>query len=487
MKKNRLASILLSAALLTGAALSCPAAAAPAASPAPSPAVSAAPAPSAAPEFTVPQTAQLQSALLSAMHIQANAAVLVDDDTGEVLYAQNAHDRAYPASITKVMTSLLMLESVARGEHALDETITVGDQVNYGIGEGGSTAGIKAGEQLTIHDLLGAALIPSANEACNAMAQIVSGDVESFVALMNQRAQELGMNDTHFANPHGYHDPEHYTSAYDVYLMAHEAMKDPTFRELVSSVDYKIPATNLSEPRTLHSTNGLVSTWRVRDYWYPHATGIKTGSTPEAGHCLVSSATKNDRNLIAVVMGAVNYTENKEVNYFTESKRLLEFGFNDFSRQTILDGTSLDFPEVGVALSETDYVTVRPAGSLEATLPNDIDPSSFQREIDLPETVDAPVEAGQKLGTVTLTCNGQTFGQVDLLANSSVERSELLYRLDCIQKFFDQLWVKLVLAALAVLIVVLLFRRLLRGGRNRRYSGRSRGGRPARYSGRRRR
>ena len=319
------------------------------------------------------------------------------------------------------------------------------------------------------------------------MAQIISGDVESFVALMNQRAQELGMNDTHFANPHGYHDPEHYTSAYDVYLMAHEAMKDPTFRELVSSVDYKIPATNLSEPRTLHSTNGLVSTWRVREYWYPHATGIKTGSTPEAGHCLVSSATKNDQNLIAVVMGAVNYTENKEVNYFTESKRLLEFGFNDFSRQTILDGTSLDFPEVGVALSETDYVTVRPAGSLEATLPNDIDPSSFHREIDLPETVDAPVEAGQKLGTVTLTCNGQTFGQVDLLANSSVERSELLYRLDCIQKFFDQLWVKLVLAALAVLIVVLLFRRLLRGGRNRRYSGRSRGGRPARYSGRRRR
>ena len=234
------------------------------------------------------------------------------------------------------------------------------------------------------------------------------------------------MNDTHFANPHGYHDPEHYTSAYDVYLMAHEAMKDPTFRQLVSSVDYKIPATNLSEPRTLHSTNGLVSTWRVREYWYPHATGIKTGSTPEAGHCLVSSATKNDRNLIAVVMGAVNYTENKEVNYFTESKRLLEFGFNDFSRQTILDGTSLDFPEVGVALSETDYVTVRPAGSLEATLPNDIDPSSFHREIDLPETVDAPVEAGQKLGTVTLTCNGQTFGQVDLLANSSVERSELL-------------------------------------------------------------
>ncbi len=321
------------------------------------------------------------------------------------------------------------------------------------------------------------------------MAQLVAGDVEKFVDLMNQRAQELGMNDTHFANPHGYHDPDHYTSAYDIYLMAHEAMKDPTFRELVSSVDYKIPATNLSEARTLHSTNGLVSTWRVRDYWYEYATGIKTGSTPEAGHCLVSSATKNDRNLIAVVMGAANYTENKDVNYFTESKRLLEFGFNNFSRQTILDGSSLDFPEVSVTLSKTDYVTVRPAGSLSATLPNDIDPAAFQRELDLPESVEAPVEEGQVLGTVTLTYNGQEYGKVDLVANSSVERSELLYRLDRIQKFFDQLWVRIVLVVLAVLLVFLFLRHLITGRKRSRYGGsRARGGRgSSRYSGRRRR
>ena len=268
MKKNRLASLLLLAGLLAGLVFPLSAGATetqPVQTPAPSTAPSSAP--------------QQQSALLASMHTEGTAALLVDDDTGEVLYEQNAHGKVYPASITKVMTCLLTLESIARGEHQLDEVVTVGDQVNYGIGADGSTAGIKAGEQLTIHDLLGAALIPSANEACNAMAQLVAGDVEAFVDLMNQRAQELGMNDTHFANPHGYHDPDHYTSAYDIYLMAHEAMKDPTFRELVSSVDYKIPATNLSEARTLHSTNGLVSTWRVRDYWYEYATGIKTGST----------------------------------------------------------------------------------------------------------------------------------------------------------------------------------------------------------------
>ncbi len=478
MKKNRLTSFLLLAGLLAGLVF-------PLSAGATETQPVQTPAPSAAPS-SVPQQ---QSALLASMHIEGTAALLVDDDTGEVLYEQNAHGKVYPASITKVMTCLLTLESIARGEHQLDEVVTVGDQVNYGIGADGSTAGIKAGEQLTIHDLLGAALIPSANEACNAMAQLVVGDVEKFVDLMNQRAQELGMNDTHFANPHGYHDPDHYTSAYDIYLVAHEAMKDPTFRELVSSVDYKIPATNFSEARTLHSTNGLVSTWRVRDYWYEYATGIKTGSTPEAGHCLVSSATKNDRNLIAVVMGAANYTENKDVNYFTESKRLLEFGFNNFSRQTILDGSSLDFPEVSVTLSKTDYVTVRPAGSLSATLPNDIDPAAFQRELDLPESVEAPVEEGQVLGTVTLTYNGQEYGKVDLVANSSVERSELLYRLDRIQKFFDQLWVRIVLVVLAVLLVFLFLRHLITGRKRSRYGGsRARGGRgSSRYSGRRRR
>ena len=477
MKKRHILSFLLTASLLASTILPFSAAA-----------TGESAAPSASPAMEEPAAApqtQQQSALLASMHIEATSAILVDDDTGEVLYDQDSHAKVYPASITKVMTSLLMLESIAKGEHKLDETITVGDQVDYGIGEGGSTAGIKAGEQLTIHDLLAAALIPSANEACNAMAQIIAGDVPSFVDLMDQRAKELGMEDTHFANPHGYHDPEHYTSAHDIYRMGHEAMKDPTFRELVSSVSYQIPATNLNDARTLHSTNALVSTWRVRDYWYQYATGIKTGSTPEAGHCLVSAASKNDRNLIAVVMGAANYTENKDTNYFTESKRLLEFGFNNFSRQTILEGSSMDFPEVGVSLSsDMDHVTVQPAGSIEATLPTDIDVSAFQREIDLPETVEAPVEQGQKLGTVTLTYNGQSYGQTDLLATHSVERSELLYRLDQIQKFFDQLWVKLVLAALAVLLVVLLIRRLAGGGR---YGRRSGGARRTRYSGRRRR
>ena len=434
------------------------------------------------------------SSTVESMYIQAKAAILVDDDYGEVLYEQNAHEKNYPASITKVMTTLLVLEAVDRGEAALTDIVTVGDEVNLGIGEGGSGVGLQEGEQLSLEDLLYCALTASANEACNALAQYLCGDVATFVERMNQRAAELGMENTHFTNTHGYHDENHYTTAYDIYLMCHEAMQNPTFRTIVSSVGHEVPATNMSEARSLHETNALVSTWRITGYWYQYATGIKTGSTPEAGYCLASSATKVDRHLIAVVLGAEN-PKNADGStnrlQFSESTRLLEMGFNDFSRQTILDETDRDFPEVAVTLSSgADYVTVQPSGALEATLPNDIVMENFERKVDLPAEVEAPVEAGEKLGTVTLTYDGQEYGTLDLVATASVERSELLYRLDRIQRFFDQLWVKIVLAVLAVLIVFLILRRLILGRSRSRYGGGRRsggysGGR--RYSGRRRR
>ena len=434
------------------------------------------------------------SSTVESMYIQAKAAILVDDDYGEILYEQNAHEKNYPASITKVMTTLLVLEAVDRGEAALTDIVTVGDEVNLGIGEGGSGVGLQEGEQLSLEDLLYCALTASANEACNALAQYLCGDVATFVERMNQRAAELGMENTHFTNTHGYHDENHYTTAYDIYLMCHEAMQNPTFRTIVSSVGHEVPATNMSEARSLHETNALVSTWRITGYWYQYATGIKTGSTPEAGYCLASSATKGDRHLIAVVLGAEN-PKNADGStnrlQFSESTRLLEMGFNDFSRQTILDETDRDFPEVAVTLSSgADYVTVQPSGALEATLPNDIVMENFERKVDLPAEVEAPVEAGEKLGTVTLTYDGQEYGTLDLVATASVERSELLYRLDRIQRFFDQLWVKIVLAVLAVLIVFLILRRLILGRSRSRYGGGRRsggysGGR--RYSGRRRR
>ena len=436
-----------------------------------------------------PSTTGSGSALVDAMHIDAAAAILIDADTGEVLYEQDAHVQRFPASITKVMTCLLTIEAVDRGELALDKMVTVSGNLHTGIGEGGSTADLKEGEIISIEDLLYSALVPSANEACNVLAEAVAGDIPSFVELMNQRAAELGMEDTHFANTHGYHDPNHYTSAHDVALMCQEAMKHPTFREIVSSKSHDLPATNMHEARTLHTTNALISTWRVREYYYEEATGIKTGSTPEAGYCLASSATRGDKDLIAVVMGGTDYKANAETNYFTESERLLRFGFDTFQTTTILDESEIDIAEVSVSLSDgADYVTVHPAQSIQVTLPKDMDVSAFTRTLDLPETVEAPVQTGDKLGTITITYRDKVYGTVDLLANSDVSRSEWLYRIDRIQKFFDQLWVKILLAVIIVGALFLVLRRAILGKRHGRYGSSNRGSyRAKRYTGGRRR
>ena len=148
--------------------------------------------------------------------VNAASALLLDADHDEVLYEQNADERRFPASITKVMTGLLTAEAIDRGELSLDTQVTLGDDLYTGIGEGGSTQDLKPGEVLTVRDLLNCALIPSANEACNALASLVAGSIPAFVDLMNQRAAELGMTGTHFVNPHGYHDDDHYTTARDV-------------------------------------------------------------------------------------------------------------------------------------------------------------------------------------------------------------------------------------------------------------------------------
>ena len=429
------------------------------------------------------------SAILDGMTVDAKAAILVDPDTDEILYELNAHEKMYPASITKVMTCLLTLEAVERGELTLEQTVTASQAIHTGIGDNASTADIKVGEEIRIIDLLYAALIPSANEACNVMAEAVSGDINSFVELMNQRAAELGMTGTHFANTHGYHDDNHYTTAYDVYLMSKEAMKHETFRTIVSSLNYTMPATNMHpEERLVRSTNALISNWNTRGYLYQYATGVKTGHTPEAGYCLSAAATKEDRNLMSVVMGCERVpgtTGSEGFTYFSETIRLFDWGFNNFSTQTMLDDTKRDIPEVEVTLGKnTNYVTLEPQGEVTALLPKDISAENFEYDYTLnANSVEAPVEKGQQLGTISVSFNGKVYGTLPLVASISVERDPWLYRLDRLQKFFDQLWVKILLVVILVLVAFLILRRLFFRGRRGRYGSSYGGGRRSRYTG----
>lgn len=408
--------------------------------------------------------------------VTATAAILVDADYDEVLWEYEADELRYPASITKVMTGLLTIEAIHRGELEMDTVVTLGEDLYTGIGEGGSSQGLKTGEILTVRDLLNCALIPSANEACNGLAGAVAGSIPAFVERMNTRCAELGMTGTHFTNTHGYHDDNHYTTARDISRMCLEAMKHPEFREIVSSTSYTVPVTNLHDSWTVHDTNALVSNHRSgrSDLLYRYAIGIKTGSTPEAGMCLASAAEKAGRTMIAVLLGGKNYVSNGERiedNYFSESKRLLEYGFNNFSRRTVLDVIEpIDTIPVSLC-AEQNYVTVQPARGIEATLLNTLDPAEFDRSVDVPESLQAPIEKGAVLGTVHITYAGKDYGTVELVASTGLERSRWLYILDRIQYWFGMLWVKLALLVVILLILLLILRRLVFGPsfkRNRR-------------------
>ena len=413
--------------------------------------------------------------------VNAAAAVLMEADTGEILYALNPDELRYPASLTKIMTGLLTVEAIERGDLTMDEEITLDGDLYAGIGADGSTQNLKIGEIVTVRDLLYMMMIPSANEAANALAIAVSGTVPAFIELMNTRAAELGMTGTHFVNPHGYPHDDHYTTAMDMAHLCREALNHSDFREIISTGGgYVVPATNLHGERTLKNTNALMPNASVGGYRYQYAIGIKTGFASKAGHCLASAAEKDHRVVISILLGGVNWIQNDvEVpnNYFTESRRLLEHGFNDFSKKTVLD-TIEPLGTVSVSLcSYQDYVTVQPAQSISATLPNSLDPAIFKRDIVLPqEALQAPIEKGQVLGTVTISYNGVDYGTVDLIASTSLERSQVLYALDRAMWVLSFTWVKVSLLAVVILVALLALRRAAFGAtrpRSRRRKGQS--------------
>ena len=350
---------------------------------------------------------------------------------------------------------------------------------------------------MTIENLLWCDLLPSACEACNVLAEAVTGltgdqATVAFAQRMNQKAAELGMKDSHFTNPHGLHDDDHYTTAYDIYLMAREAMKNETFRTIVGTPSHTIPATNLCGERTLYTTNALIGGYYVGGYRYPKAIGIKTGNTGEAGRCLASAATDEEgRTYYCVILGSEYVREEDgtlNAYSFSETIRLLEWAFDNFHMTTLLDAESADtIRSVDVTLSDqVDHVLVQATGSIQAVMPSDYDPARAELRFDLPDSVEAPVNAGDKLGTVTFTYEGKEYGTLDLVAADSVERSEFLYNLQRLQDLWAKTWVKaLVIGGAVVLLLLILWLIFLRPRRRRRTYAGGGGRRRSSYRGRR--
>ena len=408
------------------------------------------------------------------LEVEAKAALLIDPDTEEVLYARNIHERRYPASLTKIMTCLLVLEALDEGTVTPDTVLTASELAVGLIPPDGSNAGIKPGEEMTVENLLYCIMLSSANEGCNILAEGVAGSIDSFVEKMNSKAAALGCENTHFANTNGLPDEEHYTSAWDLYLITREARTHPEFMPLVNTIYYEVPATNMAEARQLRTTNYLISNWYTAGYIYKGAEGIKTGFTNASGYCLVASATRSGRSLLSVVMGAERITLDDGTiltQSFSETVKLYDWGFENFSRQIILGAGEL-VGEVPVTLSqEQDFVKVHPAQEIERLFPKDMDPAKdIERTIVLDaESVEAPVEKGQVLGQITLSLDGNVYATVDLLADESVEASRLLVLQRDILEFLHRpiLWIAGGGAVGAALLLLIL--RAVLKSRRRRY------------------
>lgn len=357
--------------------------------------------------------------------IQAKAAILVDADTGDILYSLNAEDKAYPASCTKIMTCLLTIEAIEAGELSLDQIITVEDSYATGLTPDSSTANLTTGEQISLENVLYCLMLASANEAGNILAVTVSGSISAFVDRMNERAAELGCTGTHFCNPHGLHDEDHYTTAQDLVTITMEAWKHELFRTLVWTATYTVPATNLSEERNLTNSNLLLPE-RNSVYAYEYATGVKTGTTNAAGYCLVSAAEKDGRTVFAVVLGAQLLQDtdgNTTRMVYVESKRLLEYGLNSFQNLELVS-SSETIIELPVSEGEAETVSVIPAETVTYGLVNGLTTESFEREINLPDNLEAPIQEGDVLGSMTFSYDDQPYATVDLIAGNSVASLE---------------------------------------------------------------
>ena len=410
------------------------------------------------------------------LNLFCSYAVLLDANHGEILYDMGANQRAYPASITKVMTALLVMEAIEYGQLSPDTVVTVNQSAVENIPIEYVVGSFKPGETISIEELLYCMLLESDCDASNILAEAVDTTVEDFVAHMNRKAGELGCHGTHFTNTYGLHNENHYSTAYDLALIMQAALEYDLFRTVIKTPSHKVPATNLSGERFFYNKNALISNLYYEGYVYDKCIGGKTGTTDDAGRCLVAAAEDGDELLISVVLGSgpmqVPGDEKLKQGQFRESRRLLEYGFDNFHRVTITKDSE-PVATVKVTMSrQADEVNLKPQGSIVRTLPKSMDLDDIETKIRLfAEEVEAPVEAGAVMGAMTLSYNGEVYGTLDLVAVTSVERSDLLYKKQQFFNFFQTTGVKLALSAALLLAAVVLLRLLAFPRRRRPRAG----------------
>ena len=372
--------------------------------------------------------------------IYSEAAYLVNLDTNEAVYQKNADKRLVPASLTKIMTAILLLEEYKDNIGALSTTYVSGPSTCFDelYMTGASTADIRIGEEVSYKDLLYALMLRSACEAANIIAYNVAGSLDGFVQMMNDKAAELGCTDTHFTNAHGLFWENHYTTARDMAIITEYAMTLPMFTEISCTPEYTMEATSYHpEPRVISHTNYMMSRVNGGDYYYEYVKGIKTGTLDQAGRCLVSLAFKDGYSYLLVTLNAPQQdAQGNNVFYnFIDAKTIYEWAFDNLEYTDIVLGTE-EKAEVPVQYGDgQDYVIVKPAESFSRIWNKSIPLSSIHEDITLAENVVAPVNEGDVLGTLELEYGGQVLATMELIATTSLARSERAELMTIAQSF----------------------------------------------------
>ena len=344
------------------------------------------------------------------LSINAKSALIVETNTGKIIYEKDINEQNYPASTTKILTAILAIENCD-----LDDVVTVSQNAISSIPTEYVIAPLYVDEQIKVKDLLYALMLKSSNDAAYVLAEHVGGSIDGFSEMMNNKAQEIGCKNSHFVNPNGIDNPDHYTTAYDMYLIANYAMKNEKFVEIVSTYEYTLPATNKypSNDRIMKNTNNFVNP--NSEYYNENVKGIKTGTTTKAGNCLIAESANNNLEFITVVLGAE--TSNGK---FSETKKMIEYAFNNYTLTELhKKGDIIDNIEIQNATEETKNLNL--VIDADITVFNNIETKvdEIEPEIVLNGSIIAPIHKGQEIGIVKYNVDGIEY-TAKLLAENDV-------------------------------------------------------------------
>ncbi len=401
--------------------------------------------------------------------VNSQTALLIDMDTEKVIYAKNPDVRSYPASLAKIMTCLLTLENVPDQELATRKMTAAVGVYNDLYLQGASDAGVVVGEEVTVIDLLHGLMLKSGCETALILADnIGQGEdyrerVDNFVQMMNDKAKEIGCSEnTHFANPHGLHDDTQTTTANDLWkILKYTIEKYDRFLEISTKKSYTMSATNKHESERIisHTNSMMFESWAgVTKYYSPYVKGIKTGTTDESGKNLVSMGTDKGMTYLLITMKAAVIDEKGERITdnlsFLDHKNIYNWVFQNFELKTVLKKESIA-AQIKVTLAQDkDTLLLNPGEDVISLLPQNVDISSVQKIPHIAESIEAPVEKGQQIGTMDLKLNDEIIATVPLIAAETIERSSFLYAMEQVKGFLGSGWFKGALIVIAVFLVV---------------------------------